>query len=100
MSADNWRECLRCHASEEKRIATLEESVKALYGKVTPEAYMALVAKVEKEKGKELDHTLREDYEFYWEGPDLRISYACSCRVCGFSFSLNESRSTKILEAE
>lgn len=95
MSADNWRQCLRCKANEEKRIARLEESTKSRYGKVTPEAWMAMVAKVEAEKKKEFEDTLREDYEFYIDDAGiLHIVYSCSCQTCDFEFKLKETRDT------
>lgn len=92
MSADNWAICPNCaRIAEEKREKAIEKA-QAAYGKVTAEKFMAGIAAAEALPDKP-EESLREDYclgtridgEFY-------VSYACSCRECGFEYQFDISK--------
>jgi len=92
MSADNWRECPKC--SEKRRSAV--EAVKALYGKIPLSDYEVRMKDAHEVDAKAREETLREDYEFYYEEPFmLTVSYGCSCKDCGFSWSMNQKFDTR-----
>lgn len=82
MGADNWAICPKCKWKEKNKSFVLAE----LYGKIPFEEY----EKRRKEKPKELDTTLREDYEFYWTEEGLCISYSGTCEVCDYEYTFGK----------
>jgi hypothetical protein len=81
MSADNWGICPNC-----KKAIKPEKSK---YGKVSEDEYLKEIAK----PVKELEETLREDYECSIdENGRFHIFYRAGCQVCGFGkkFEIDE----------
>ena len=85
MSADRWDTCPKCVEDEEKAFLTLSKEVANSYGKIPVEDFDLLRAKLDQERNKSHEETLREDYEFYREGFNLGIAYHCKCSECGWS---------------
>ena len=84
MSADRWGTCPKCVEDEEKAFLTLSKEVANSYGKIPVEDFDLLRAKLDQERNKSHEETLREDYEFYRDGFILYISYHAECSECGY----------------
>jgi len=85
MSADNWRVCPRCKRQLGQEMEDLAKKLVASYGKVPESEYLEILAHIS--EPRELDETLREDYEqFISEDGYYRVVYSCHCSKCGFSF--------------
>lgn len=93
MSADNWRECPNCDVRKAIHEMSLLEALTESYGVDTQEQYEVKKLALAEYEAKELEITLREDYGFNFDtdSMELDISYKCSCEVCGFNFSHNET---------
>ena len=85
MSASNWTECPKCKAkAEAERLARIE-SVKQLYGKISPEEFVSRAAKAEHREL--LDDDLREDWEIGMnDDGNFSVGYYASCNCCDFTF--------------
>lgn len=90
MSADNWAECPKCRKRVEKEYADANKALREQYGKVSLEEYKKLedVAKLKAHKCKEMDITLREDYEIGIYDGRFYIGYSGTCTDpnCDFVF--------------
>lgn len=84
MSADRWSYCPKCTVPQPTKEDKLRE-VRDLYGKVSQQEYEDALAKAQGFKVKEPTETLREDWDFYWDGNKLVLNYGCTCERCGFS---------------
>lgn len=91
MSANNWRHCRHCDQVAAETHRKRIDKAKKQYGKITPEAFIELMAKVN-QPAEDNEETLRENYEF-WQGDDnsFNVSYRASCDKCGFTFSFKHS---------
>jgi len=89
MSADAWRVCPLCGVTREAKIAAEEKKVADLYGKVDADKYIKAVHALDDMRDTtEDDCTLREGcYIAMQSSGELVINYSCSCDVCGFRFS-------------
>lgn len=84
MSADNWRICPQCRINCEKKRA------ESPYGKVSEEEFITYLSQVP--SVKDLEFSLREDYEYYIDGDDVfHAHYRAHCSDCGFRFSFDHS---------
>ncbi len=93
MSADNWRVCPKCVIERKRQEIILDETLKAFYGKITPEEYVVRVNQVNRAKASRQEETLREDYEIGTKADGVFfVSYGCSCEVCGFSFTFQQTK--------
>lgn len=90
MSADNWATCPKCKTNNVKKIEGLEKKLSSLYGKVDLVEYEKARVNLEERKKdieKQSQSTLREDWSLGVDSEGtFSVSYACSCRVCNFSF--------------
>lgn len=85
MTADNWTECPKCKKNKKPLQSEL------LYGKISPDEYLALLAK-EKDDAFREKNSMREDYEFDWTSDGkLVINYGAHCTKCGFKFEFNQT---------
>lgn len=93
MSADNWTTCPECRRLKDAKRQKLIKKAEEAYGKVSAAEYQRLLAEARVAVAPGTDEpedntTLREDYEIGVNTDGvLEISYGCSCRECGFSFS-------------
>lgn len=84
MSANNWSVCPKCKANEERRQKTATEWAAKKYGVVTPAEYMAML---EDAKPRELEETMREDYEIGVDDDgEFFVDYAATCQHGGCNF--------------
>ncbi len=88
MSADNWTKCPKCCEEATKRKASAMAKAKQMYGKVDAEKFMAATESARRLPNIPGEDTLREDYEIGIDGSTggFSVSYAASCRKCGFRF--------------
>ena len=94
MSADNWRTCPQCLASEKTRKAKEEQEASEKYGKISAEEWQALIVK--SRMPIELDETFREDYEFYMNDDGVfTAEYYGRCE-CGFEHKFKHSENVNI----
>lgn len=95
MSADNWRECLRCRARAVVTRAKSRQSTLDAYGKVSPEEYVQLC--LEESKSIETNETFREDCEIglYKDGT-FRVNYSGGCQACGLTFQYKHEEKVDI----
>lgn len=84
MSADRWDTCPKCVEDKEKAFLTLSKEVANSYGKIPVEDFDLLRAKLDQERNKSHEETLREDYEFYRDSYILHIDYQAECSKCGW----------------
>lgn len=85
MTASNWTECPKCKKNKKPRQSEL------LYGKVSREEYIKLVA-AERAEDAKAKPTLREDWEFDWTADGkLVITYGALCTKCDFKFEVNQT---------
>ena len=92
MGASNWKECPNCDAKKANHEISLREALAEAYGKDSQESYEIKKTSLAEYEARTLDASLREDYEFYFDGErmELNVDYNCSCQHCGFSFSHNQ----------
>jgi len=87
MSADNYRKCPKCNATELERQDKAKKAAEKKYGAVTPEEYMKLL---DKAKPQSLGETLRENYELgIVEDGRFFLHYRASCDRCDFDFNFS-----------
>ncbi len=92
MSADAYRSCPECEKNQNKDFEEKKAKLNKKYGKMDMEEFLAAHDKLAKEITKELEETLREDYEIgIWNG-EFNINYSAHCSECGFSFTVNEKK--------
>ena len=92
VSADSWRVCPKCGKSGDGPRAKAEKAARDSYGKDTAEEYARLLDLARAMPYDEPEETMREDYEFYYEDGApfiLNVRYGCSCKACGFEFSIH-----------
>lgn len=98
MSAKNWKECPACRAS---RLADQKEKiaiVRASYGKVSQDVYLANMEKT-KRPITGVEETMREDYEFHVDGDGVfTMVYSCYCEKCNFQYTHNHEEVTSMKE--
>ena len=82
MSADNWAYCPKCKVAELKKEASLDETIRQSYGKISSEKYLELLQKRQNPVG--LECTLREDYNIGIYDGEFYVSYSGSCQKCDF----------------
>ena len=67
-----------------KRSEISNKSFDDSYGKVSREEYQAIVDEIKKPRN--LEDTLREDYEQgIWDGKYF-VDFSCNCQTCGWSY--------------
>jgi len=79
----------------ESKAEDLSKKARAGYGKLTPEAYEALL--LESREPIKLDESLREDYEFYLADDGcFTAGYRAECVTCGFAFEFKHEEQVVI----
>ena len=91
MSADNWSICPKCVVREKTVVEELKKKAELSYGKVTPAEFLSLTNKaLGRERGKNQEKTLREDYKIGMDGyGSFEINYSASCDKCDFKYQYN-----------
>ncbi len=85
MSASNWAICPKCKIEYEKANEKKLAKVQSRYGKIPSDEFVNQLK--ETEEVKEIQETLREDYEIYTEDSGtFYVSYKCFCEVCKLKF--------------
>lgn len=86
MSADNWAACPRCTQLAEARRQRAETKASVSYGKVPAAEWLKLRRRGEKRR--DLEDTLREDYQvgINTETGGFFVTYSATCTACAFSF--------------
>lgn len=89
MGADNWKQCPNCDAKQSNNEIEAEKALADDYGKISADQYEKRRSALTDLKHTVLPDTLREDYEFYFDGDamELNIDYSCRCETCGFNFT-------------
>lgn len=90
MSADNWTTCPQCVKQAAKNAENLYAKAAKLYGKVGHDEYTKAMEDAVQASGyrDRVQHSLREDYELGVDSDGkFSVSYWCSCKTCGFSWS-------------
>ncbi len=87
MSADNWTICPKCIKTHKDARDKAIASVRAQYGKLTSDEFIAKLRDAEAAKPTPTQETLREDYELGTSKEGVfMVSYSCGCSECGFTF--------------
>jgi hypothetical protein len=99
MSANNWRVCPKCKAEmTAKRERTIAKA-RAMYGKVTSEAYERAIKSAEAFSAEPNVELLREDWELYTDKDGVfHVAYRASCSHCGLNFQFRDTKN--VLEAK
>jgi len=93
--ADNWAVCPRCWIEHTKARAEREKELRAAYGKVSAEEYIAMRKDVEKEGEAGIEDTFREEYGIgvIYNG-SFHLRYTGKCSTCNleykFSYNLDQ----------
>lgn len=92
MSADNWTVCPRCLLRARKEIETRAETLRAGYGTLSHEEYLALVhAPAPEILGSRPPRDFREDYEVSGaETGTVTIGYSGSCQTCELELNFTQ----------
>ncbi len=94
MSADNWRDCLRCHREAKESWQRAAAAARGAYGNVPMAEYESLKAAADSPPDVEAE-TLREDYETWIDDAGVfRVTYKASCDKCGFHFEFRTDAPT------
>jgi hypothetical protein len=92
MSADNWTVCPVCFRNAVRKRSEAIVSARKSYGKVTAEKFIDRLAAAEA-LAEEPEASLREDYELGTnQDGEFSVSYACSCRECGFQYQFKDTQ--------
>lgn len=94
MSPRTWTVCPKCKKEHESKVTSLRNKVTESYGKVSREEYKQLEHSLQEAEAADicdLENSLAEYYEHYWELNDcgvltLHWRYNCNCQTCGFEF--------------
>jgi hypothetical protein len=95
MSADNWRQCPQCNATQLADKEKAKKKADSSYGKVPQEEYLKLL-EIANQPIRLAEH-LREDYSVYVDlDGEFRVSYSCSCDKCPFNYSYSHTEKVKL----
>ncbi len=100
MSADNWGICPHCKKINDRALVELRESIEKSYGVAPPEVYLSSLKNLYSQENKEIEHTLREDYELYINEISGMFSmhYSAYCSACEFTFEFKHDQDTGALQ--
>lgn len=94
MSPRNWTVCPVCKQEHSRKVVGLRNRVTESYGKISREEYKQLEQELNEAEAADvcdLENSLAEYYEHYWEPNDCNVltlhwRYTCDCQTCGFHF--------------
>lgn len=91
MSANRWSICPKCKIEYEAQLKRQQENLRAAYGKILIEEFLALQDALQKKERRDLKESMRENFEIGMSDDGfLEINYGCFCNVCRFKFDYNE----------
>lgn len=89
MSADNWTICPNCKQNLLDEKERKQNELNEKYGKISLDEYNLLQNEFELLNEKEMEYTLREDYQIGIKRENFNIEYRSRCSQCQFSFIYN-----------